>query len=821
MKVSLNWLAQYLDVEPIRKDLKGVLDKLTMRGLEVESIHDLSKGFDKVVVAQIEARDRHPNADRLSVCRVNNGKEVLQIVCGAQNMKAGDKIALSMIGAHLPNGLKIEKGKIRDVESFGMLCSETELGIADTSEGILILPQDAPLGEPLAKYLGRNDIVFSLNVTPNRGDALSHLGVARELGAILGQKVKLPTAKLNETSEDASKKISVSIAEAIRPDGTELCLQYHARCIEGVRVGPSPEWLVKYLQSLGMRSINNIVDVTNFVLMEFGQPLHAFDFDRIEGAKIRVRRAVKGEKLPLLDKTEVELSDDDLVIADANRPVALAGVMGGGNSEVTDATKRILLEAAQFLPGAVRRTARRHQKHTDSSHRFERQVDAKGVVAAMERATALIVEVAGGKVAKGAVSAYSTAGKQLATGPLTELDLSVSALAHFLGIDIDAKQAQSCFEQIGFASKAQAEKLRVEIPSFRPDVRIAEDLYEEVLRVWGYERVTPKVPQLNFIPEPTNPIDIRARYIEKLKLTFAEQGFCESVNFGFTSVASNTRWGGKEAANAIALLNPLNEEFNTMKTSLVGGLVENMLLATRHQQRDIRLFEVRPIYVHDPKSETTAREEWRISGIVTGRAFSAALSAQDRDLDFFDAKGFVETSLDAISARGVRYMPGDKLVSDTRLHPAQSAEIAIGRGPCGFIARLHPKVEAEFKLRQPVYVFEFSLDRALEIAKADRKFSGLARFPKSERDLSLLVPVGMPSEKVTQAVLKLGKPLIESAVIVDSYSGEKIPVGTVSLSVSFVLGDPNRTLEEAEVEATVAKILSGLEKELQVRLRTQ
>ncbi|MBI3542630.1 MAG: phenylalanine--tRNA ligase subunit beta, partial [Deltaproteobacteria bacterium] len=421
MKISLSWLATYLDVAPIRADLKGVLGRLTMRGLEVESIHDLSQGFDKVVIAQIETRDRHPNADRLSICKVNTGKETLQIVCGAQNMKAGDKVALSQIGAHLPNGLKIEKGKIRDVESFGMLCSEVELGIADKSEGILILPKDAPVGQPLAPFIGRDDIVFELNVTPNRGDALSHLGVARELASILGQKLKAPEAKLNEAGGSSADKIKVTLHNP--SDAPDLCLQYHGRYIEGVKIKASPEWLQKRLLSIGLRPINNVVDVTNFVLMEYGQPLHAFDYAQVKGGQIHVRRAKKGEKLPLLDGTEVTLDEQDLVIADGERPVALAGVMGGGNSEVTDKTANILLEAAQFDAASVRKTSRRHQKKSDSSHRFERQVDARAVRAAMDRAAALIVETGGGKAYKGAVSQYSPLGKTLATGEARAIDM--------------------------------------------------------------------------------------------------------------------------------------------------------------------------------------------------------------------------------------------------------------------------------------------------------------------------------------------------------------------------------------------------------------
>jgi phenylalanyl-tRNA synthetase beta chain len=815
MKISLNWLSEYIDVAPIRADIKSVLGKLTMRGLEVESIQDLSKGFDKVVIAQVEVRDRHPNADRLSVCRVNNGKEVLQIVCGAQNFKAGDKVALSMIGASLPNGMKIEKGKIRDVESFGMLCSETELGMADESEGILILPKDAPVGQPLAPFLGRDDIIFELNVTPNRGDALSHIGVARELAAILGQKVKLPAPKLAETSAKASDKVKVTIA-------SDACYQYHARFIEGIKVGPSPEWLKKRLLAIGLRPISNIVDVTNFVLMEFGQPLHAFDASQVKGGQIQARFAKAGEKMPLLDGTEITLTAQDLVIADTERAIALAGVMGGGNSEVTEKTTSILLEAAQFAPSSVRRTARRFQKHSDSSYRFERQVDAKAVVAAMDRAAALMAELGAGKIYKGYVSQYSAIGEKIVKGEALTVKTQASAVGKFLGLTLTKDQVRDALVQVGFGCEVSGDSVVVKVPSYRPDVETFEDITEEVLRVWGYDKVEAVVPKLEFIPDPSGVVDQRSKQIEKLKQAFVQHGFNEAVNFAFTSKASNDRWGGKGADAAIKVANPLNEEFTTMKTSLVGGLIENLLTAVRHQQSDLRLFEVRPVYLPSD-SETGVNEEWRVAAVMCGRAYSHFLASRDQELDFYDAKGVLEGALDTIGTRGYRYLVSESAGSagDARWHPAQFAEIGIGRGPCGFVARLHPKIEAELKLRQPVYVFEFSLDRALEIAKSLRKYTAIPKFPKVQRDLSLLVPMGLASEKVTQAVQKHGKPLVETVDVVDTYVGDKIQAGLRSLSISFWLSDSAKTLEDGDVDSITRKILTGLEKDLGVKLRLQ
>ena len=813
MRISLNWLSDYLDVAPIRADLKGVLGKLTMRGLEVESIQNLSKGFDNVVVGYVEKRDKHPNADRLSVCQVNIGTETRQIVCGAANVAAGLKIIVSLPGAQLPNGMKIEKGKIRDVESHGMICSESELGLAETSEGILILDKDAKVGAPVAPLLGRDDIIFELNVTPNRGDALSHLGVARELAAILGQKVKMPKSDVAETGGNSSDKIKVSIDD-------ERCWQYHGRFIEGVKVKPSPEWLQKRLLAIGLRPINNIVDVTNYVLMEFGQPLHAFDFSQVKGAHIHVRSSKEGEQLPLLDKTTVVCAADDLVIADKERAIALAGVMGGGNSEVSDATTSILLEAAQFSPAAVRKTARRHQKHSDSSHRFERQIDARAVRVAMDRAVSLILETAGGKAYKGAVSAFTKTGEQLAKSDIRVVNVTLSYINKFLGVQWTAEQVTEALTQIGFAVERSSDVLKAKVPSYRPDVNLIEDLAEEVLRVRGYDSVQAVVPRIDFLPDPLNAVDQKLKTVEKLKLAFAELGFSEAVNFAFTSKSANDRWGGSGRDRAVQLTNPLNEQFTTMKTSLMSGLIENFLTAVRHQQSNVRLFEVRPVYFRDESTDTGVREEWRVCALLSGRAYAHALVARDHDLDFFDAKGCLETALETIGTRGARFGAFAD-ASDERVHPAQAASILMGKGAAGFVGRLHPKTESEFKLRQPVYVFEFSLDRALETAKADRKYSAVPKFPKVDRDLSLLVPQNVAADKIVQTIQKHGKPLVESIGIVDVYSGEKIPAGTLSLSVSMVLGDANRTLEDGEVDAAVQKVLSGLEKELNVKLRLQ
>lgn len=815
MKISLSWLSDYIDTLALRRDLKTIVSQLAMRGVEIEQIEDLSKGFEKVTVAKIEACESHPNADKLSICQVNTGKETLQIVCGAKNMKAGDKVALAHIGADLPNKMHIEKTNIRNVESYGMLCSEVELGLGSESAGIMILQPDALIGQGLAAYLGRDDLLLDVNVSPNRGDILSHIGFAREVASLTGQKVKLPEAHLKESKQPTDSKIKIKLYNT--KENPNLCLQYHGRYFENVTIAPSPDWLQKRLIAVGLKPINNIVDITNYVLMEWGTPLHAFDYSKIQGAQIQVRLAKKEEKIRLLDNTEVSLSENDLVIADTERPIALAGVMGGANSEVSSQTKAILLEAAQFSSSFVRKTSRRHQKLTDAAYRFERQIDSQAVALAMNRAAALFQELAGATVFKNTVSLYSEAGKKQAK----DCTITISGTNKYLGLKLTKNDISGSLKSIGFIVKSlNKDQLKVSIPTYRPDVSLPVDLYEEILRVWGYDKVMPEVPGLHVIPEPTSTATIRMELIQKLKFALLENGFSESVNLSFTSKENIKTWGGPKANLAQLLENPLTEEFTMLKTSLIGGLFENLLTSFRHQQTDPRLFEIRPVYFHDETCENKTHEEWMVAGLMTGRSYTHVLTARDQNIDFFDAKGVVETALDTLGCKGLRYYVLDPNL-DTRLHPAQAAVIALGKGPCGWVGRLHPKIEQQYKLKLPVFAFEFSLERALEVASKERKFSALPRFPKVLREFSLIIPGKMAAASVVQAVQKFGRPLVETISIVDVYTGEKVGLGNYSLSVSLIIGDPNRTLEEAEVELLSKKILAGLENQLGVRLRLQ
>jgi phenylalanyl-tRNA synthetase beta chain len=841
MKISVNWLSDYLDVSAIRKDPSTVLEKLTMRGLEVESIRDLSQGLQHVVVAQVKEKAQHPNANKLSLCQVFDGKQTHQIVCGAQNFKQGDKVALALIGADLPNGMKIQASKIRDVESFGMLCSEQELGLKEQSEGILILEPSAELGTPIAHYLGLNDVVFEINVTPNRGDALSYLGVARELSSILGVPLKYPPLKLQESGRNVAQKIKVAIEAG---DG---CKQYHARFVENVKVGPSPRWLCQKLEASGIRSISNIVDITNYVLLEFGTPLHAFDADQLKGEpskNINVRRAHSGETLKLLDDTTVNLLSSDLLITCGDQPVALAGVMGGAESEVTLTTKNVVIEAAEFASASVRSTSKRLQKHSEAAHRFERRIDPLAVAKALDRAAALMAELAGGQVMQGKVTAYAKGYedhlRDLKEGK-KKVVIHVDRMNEFLGLDLSLQDTAAALKLAGFicdgaAAGAGSSTLAVFESSHRPDVTMAEDVYEEVLRVVGYDRVTPILPKLPRSVESfgvaTNPVVTRSQNIARLKQYLAHLGFSECVNFSFSSKTKVLQWTSPEVEQSrlVTIQNPLNEEFTTMKTSLLFGLYENLLQSLRHQESDIMLFEVRPVFFKDDepvqgdREKTGVREEWRLAIMMTGRAHVAALQAQDRLLNFYDAKGVWEGLLEHLGVRGARFQDtgiNQKNPLPAYWHPYQLAQLLVGPGAVGYLGAIHPSITAKDKVRTPVYALEVAIDPLLAQAKTDRKFSEVAKYPKIHRDYSFLVPDSVPGEKLLNAVSKSGKPLLEWAKTIDVYTGGKIPSGHRSISVAVQFGAKDRTLEEAEVDQCSAKMLQAVEKELNIALRQE
>ncbi len=825
MRLSWNWLSELVDLSMVGGP-HGLAELLTRRGLEVEAIESQGAGFEKVVTGKILEKGQHPQADRLSLCQVSvGGNEPLEIVCGAQNHRAGDIVAVAQVGAQLPNGMKISAGKIRGVLSSGMLCSESELGLKEESEGILILPPGTEVGRPVAEILHRTDHILTLKITANRADCLSHWGIAREVAAALKTKACRTEPKLDWDSSRRDCRPHTGL------EAGNLGPVFLGCRLDGVRVGPSPEWMVRRLEAVGARSINNVVDATNLVMFELGQPVHAYDAELLQGESLVIREARQGEVLPLLDGSSITLFGSELVIADATRAVALAGVMGGGNSEVSEKTSSVLLEVARFDPTMVRRAATRHQKRTEASHRFERGVDPEGQEFAIRRLADLILSTAGGQVV-----GMSTA--RLETRPSAGIVLDSSFCSHFLGMPLEEVEVEQVLQSLGCRLDTRPGGWTVTPPSFRLDLAIPEDLAEEVARCIGYDRIPSEVPPLSGYPIPqAGDARVNSRLlVELVKDRLAGLGLCEAVNFSFTSTSWLKELG---VSSSVKVLNPLSEEHECMVPSLLPGLLANVRHNTRHrfgsESQAIRLFEIRPTFHADGavsatgEDQTGVQEKLRLAFVISGPRFQQALRSEVGEVDFFDGKAIFDRLMDAVGARGMRLQPlsgsrggGNGFPLAHLVHPGQSAEVLAGNQVAGVMGMLHPKFARQWKLRAPLFVAEIdfeALSRMSRPAGEARKFSPWPEFPGMERDFALLLREGVSAEKLTAIALKAGRPLAKVAKIFDVYRGPQVGEGMTSIAVRVIFGDDTRSLQEAETEEVSKKIVEAWRKEAGAELR--
>ncbi len=819
MKISKNWLSEYVDL-PSFQSSEQLADFFTQRGLEVDSVEDQSMGFEKVITAKILKKQKHPNADRLNLCVVDfGGEEKLSIVCGAQNFKQDDIICLAQIGAVLPNGMTIKKGKIRGEISEGMICSEAELGISDESDGILVLPKKTPVGKSVAKVLNRNDIVFELSITPNRGDCLSYIGIAREVVAATGGKVRFPKVKISEF-KGSLIKTDLNAGDEGR--------QFFGLTIEGVQIGPSPDWLVERIESIGSRSINNVVDATNFVMFEMGQPMHAYDLSLLNGDKLSIRRSKKGEKLKLLDDTEIELQGFELVIADAKNPVALAGVMGGENSEVGQGTKTLFLECAEFDPIAVRRAALLHKKHTDASHRFERGIDPDGLPKAISRLADVIIEVAGGKKTGGTAAFVKNRNPDKGAARV-KIKVKPEYFSEFLGIELKSSEIKKYLNSLGCKVMISGSQWIVLPPAFRWDLNIKEDLAEEVGRSIGYDRIKGTIPALT--EPPHSKLDLKKlrslALLDQAKDSLKDLGFQECIHYGFGSKKSHQQLGFEPE---IKVLNPMNEAQEVMVCSLLPHLIESVQLNWNHhfgsEMLPIRLFEIRPTFFLKNKSEkmnaeieTGIKEKWKLSMALSGLQFSGGLKNKNFETGFFEFKGLLEGVFERLGSKGVRMKSGS---SPAYLHPGISAEVQIGKDSIGFFGRIHPNLEKKLKLKAPLFVAELDWEPIVRLSRSkyeSKRFKQWSEFPPMERDFALVVKKETPVEKITQLALKSGRPLAKDAKIFDIYEGQQVAEGMTSIAVRVIFSDEGRSLRDEEADQVAQKILAQWKKELGAELR--
>ncbi len=816
MRISLKWLSEYVDLPVLVSpagpslDVDEVARRLTAVGLEVEGIERTGQGLEGVVAARIVASEKHPNAEKLSVTKVDAGSgEPLQIVCGAKNYSVGDVVPLAKVGATLPGGLKIEKAKLRGTESFGMLCSAKELGLAADASGLLILPTDVAPGTPIAAALQLADVFLEINVTPNRPDALSHVGIAREVAAILGNPVRLPAPKLAEAGAAAASLVEVRI------DAPEKCPRYSARVIEGVKIGPSPLWLQRRLEGCGVRSISNVVDATNFVLLELGHPLHAFDLDKVAGHQIVVRTARKGEKITTLDGKERALETEDLLIADADQGSALAGVMGGSVSEISQATTRVLLESAFFQPSTIRRTSRRQGLKSEASYRFERGADPGMVIPAVDRCAALIAELSGGTVRPGIVDANPVPAKP------GEVRLRWKRPAQLLGMDIPRADAEKILAGLGFVERAaDAEGATFVVPSWRVDVSIEEDLVEEIVRTKGYHAIPETLPR-TAVATPVESLELQA--IARIRAALEASGFAEAVNFSFVAERELEPFekhvvtgDGSGRALGVALKNPISADLSVMRTSLVPSLLKNVAHNRRQRVEDVRLYEIASVYHthHDPKDRPTA-ESVEVAAVLCGRRSPAGWAAGGSEpLDFYDAKGAAQAVLEALGVE-VRW----RASGDGWLHPRTSAALLAADGDelLGEVGELHPRVAAAFDLPRGVLALRLSLEALLRRMKLVPQYRQIPRLPAVLRDLAVVVQEEVAAAAVEAVVRE--EPLVEAVTLFDVYRGAPLPAGKKNLALAISYRAADRTLTDAEADGAHAKIVKRLAEKVGAELR--
>jgi len=799
MKVPLNWLKEYVDIEI---SVEKLADLLTMAGLEVEEIIYPFSYLDKVVTGRIQKIRPHPNADKLKICVIDTGKNHYDVVCGAPNIKEGLIIPLVLPGSILPSGLEVSSIQIRGVDSWGMLCSEKELGLGDDHSGIYILPE-LPLGKSLNTILGLDDAVLDMAITPNRGDCLSILGIAREVAALTNKKINYPQYKIVEEGEPIFKDVKVTIKD---PDH---CFRYVARLIRGVKIGPSPWWLRARLMLAGIRSINNIVDITNYVMLEYGQPLHAFDLARIAERHIIVRLSEKNETIATLDGIERVLNKGDLLICDGQAPVALAGIMGGIDSQITSTTENILLESAYFNPITIRRTAKRLNITTESSFRFEREVDPEGIIKAAHHSAYLMQVLADGKVSPGVIDNYPTPRKGVS------IYLRTEKVSQILGINLEKQTIHSYLSALGIEIEESRDNIfKVIPPIYRHDLNTEVDLIEEIARLHGYEKIPFDLPMVSLQGLPLSP---EIEFREKVKEILRGLGFCEVINYAFMDPSSLDRLRlSKEhpLRQAVALFNPLTEEKSLMRTFLIPGLLETLSYNQRQGVFNLRLFETGKVFL-PTEGKLLPKEVCKIAGISAGERFLPSCHFGPEPVDFYDSKGEIEELLTQLNIGETEFVLQKEI---PYLKKNASVYLIKDKEILGYLGEIHPDVKDALDLKTSAFIFEIDLNALMKFS-SETKFIPLPKFPATERDISIIVPKVFSAKAVLDLVKDMQLEYIENIWLFDIYQGPPIEPDKKSLAYRIVYRAKDRTLRDEEVNTMHNYIVNHILENFHVELR--
>jgi phenylalanyl-tRNA synthetase beta chain len=811
MKISLEWLRKYV---AIKIPVKELADRLTMSGLEVESVEDLSAKYEKFVVGQVIDVKKHPSADKLTLCTVDIGKQDLDIVCGAPNVAVGQKVPVGLVGALVPRGqhdpdgkpFVLERMKIRGIESNGMICSEFELGLGEDAEGILILDESVVVGTPLAEYLGSTQTVLEIGLTPNRPDCMSHLGVAREVAALLGAKLARPVTRLKESQDRTNTHASVRVENAAD------CPRYTARVVRGVKVAPSPSWLQEALKSVALRPVNNVVDVTNFVMMELGHPLHPFDYDKLAERTIVVRRASEGESFTTLDGKQRNLRADTLMICDARQPVGIAGVMGGANTEISDTTVNVLLEGAYFNPRSIRRTSKYLGLSTDASQRFERGADPNATRFAVDRAAQLIQEACGGEILRGAIDVYPRKIKPRA------IPLRVKRVNEVLGTDLREKEIIRVLSSLEIvlkgARKSKAGRQFIfYAPTFRPDLEREIDLTEEIARIHGYDRIETRISTaLKFSSQP-----IPQDSSDYLRDFLAGEGFHEIV----TNSLQKKAIASLANAHGVDILNPISEDMAALRTSLVPGVLEVLRHNINHGMPDLKLFEIGSVFRQGSDSEKGRYfdqyvEEERIILAQTGLARAPGWEKQHRGTDLFDLKGTTERLLSKIFLDKFRFIYYSTINTLTEF----SVDIEFNGGYIGFLGKLNSDTVMAFGVEQEVYVTELLVDPIKERLGRKPSFRPLPKFPSVFRDLAFVVDEKVAVSALEESIRSSAGVLLKRIRLFDLYTGDQVERGKKSCAFSLEFLSAERTLTEEEVEGLTQRVIQYVGQKLDAKLRS-
>jgi len=791
MRVSYNWLKEYVDFNLSPDELA---EKLTMVGLEVEEVIPLFPKFDGIVVGHVLSVEKHPNADKLSICRVDSGNEQVDVICGAPNVAKGQTIPFAPIGTKLPNGLVIKKAKIRGVESSGMICSKAELGLTDHSDGIWELSSDLTLGQDLFKQLEKKqDFVLDISITPNRPDAMSMIGVARDLAAILNVELKKPEFTITENKQKASELISVKIKN---PDG---CPRYAARVIRNVKIGESPKWMADKLTAGGFRPINIIVDITNFVLLELGQPLHAFDLTQVSGNKIEVRDSFKDEEFTTLDDKKRQMPPNTVMICDGAKPVAIGGIMGGLNSEVSKSTTDILLESAYFNPERIAVSSKKLGLPSEASQRFERGVDPNGIPIACDRAAFLMAELAGGEVLEGIVDEYPKIYKA------KSIKIRLERINHLLGTQLSENDISDIFSRL----EINYQKGEAIVPTFRPDIEREVDLIEEVARLINYDNI-PVKEQTNI--EYDVPKNINESLHQYLKTEIREQGYCEVLT---NSMVSLRELESVDQNQFVKILNPISDDMNVMRRSLIPGLLKIISYNLNRNVPDLRIFEMGRVF-HQPETESPESQPYYISGLIHGSRRIPGWSDSSSSVDFYDIKGSVEAYIDKIFLDNIEFILYDKTVY---FDQDQVITIRVKNQIFGNFGRIKPEISQQFDIDSDVYGFEFSVNVIKNHINLNQLFEMYSRFPFIEKDLAFIVENNVKAGELRDLIYKVGKPLINEVGIFDLFKGQQLGDNKKSIAFRIRFQSSERTLNEKEVSKIFNKIISDAGRNFDATLR--